>query len=45
MSGPEQRGHVVVEVDRDSGLVISTDITLLDAVPIQIVHLENASDR
>jgi hypothetical protein len=34
----------VVEVDWEDGLPICTDITLLDDPPIQIVHMENASD-
>jgi hypothetical protein len=43
-SDPNNGVTFVVEVDWEDALPICTDVTLLDNVPVQFVHLENASD-
>jgi hypothetical protein len=35
----------VVEVDWEDALPVCTDITLLDSLPVQVVHLGGAGDR
>jgi len=43
-SDPNNGVTFVVEVDYDEPLPIVTDITVLDESPVEVIHLENASD-